>query len=173
MDEAAATATADNLEPEILTPSSQINPTTPLQSPPSQSGVTLRVLYLFAGKPRRSDVAYYLKTLAPTDARFEIVEVDLARSSEHDLAEEANWFKHKSQIQAGSYDVVLASPPCNTWTRATFKAGGPKPLRNRDHPWGLPSLTPGSQDNLRCDQGSLLLMRALEACSLAQAAGTR
>ena len=67
------------------------------------------------------------------------------------------------------YDVVVASPPCNTWTRAVFQPDGPGPVRDRAHPWGLPTLRPGSSLWTKCQQGSVLVQRALEACERAQA----
>ena len=38
-------------------------------------------------------------------------------------------------IAKGVYDFVLASPPCNTWSRAVWRDRiGPKPLRSKTYP---------------------------------------
>ena len=44
-------------------------------------------------------------------------------------------------IAAGRWHIVVASPPCNTFSRALFHdAAGPRPLRSRSHSRGKPDL---------------------------------
>ena len=46
-----------------------------------------------------------------------------------------------SRIAAGDFDIVVLSPRCCTWSRARWNQGpGPAPVRNRQHPWGIPHL---------------------------------
>lgn len=134
---------------------------------------SLRVLYLFAGLPRKADIGFWLRELAPDGAEASVEEFDLQRSEQDDITDDSLWFRILSKIQSGLYHVLITSPPCNTWSRAKFRGSGPRPERSRDHPWGLPSLLPGSLDKQRCDTGSLLLQRSLEACTAADIVGTR
>ena len=48
-----------------------------------------------------------------------------------------------SQIRRGDFDVVMAAPPCSTFSRALFSdLEYPMPLRDFFHPKGLPGLSP-------------------------------
>ena len=52
--------------------------------------------------------------------------------------------------KAGKWDVVVLSPPCNTWSRARCRfrtSAGPPPLRNLHWAWGFPWLS-GKQKEL-------------------------
>ena len=89
------------------------------------------------------------------------------RDEEQNLELDDVWCTVVERIKARAYDVVAVTPPCSTWSRATFKDGGPSPVRDRDHPWGLPTLRPGSTAKAKCDSGSLLVQRSLQACRLA------
>ena len=51
-----------------------------------------RVLYLFCGQPRKADLRAWLVRLAPKyECTVHVREVDIARSSEDDLAGEDLW----------------------------------------------------------------------------------
>ena len=105
----------------------------------------------------RADIREWLQKLKPS----------VLRSEEHDLMDDEVWAGIVATIP--DYDVVVVSPPCNTWTRVVFQPDGPTPVRDRAHPWGLPKLKPNSALWAKCQQGSILVQRALEACERAQA----
>ena len=86
-------------------------------------------------------------------------EIDIERSASDDLLEEQLWTELWTSIRARDWDVVLLTPPCNTFSRARCNAGnspGPVQLRNVNHPWGFPWLT-GANALLVKDHNYLLL----------------
>ena len=59
-----------------------------------------RVLHLFCGKPRKSDLRAWLTRLAPGfKCTVHAREVDIARSSEDDLSGEGLWQKFSQRLQ--------------------------------------------------------------------------
>ena len=105
---------------------------------------TFRVLYLFAGAKRRNDIAAELKDIVKNASGMTVTigEVDLCRGREHDLLDPAVWARVEPSLKSGVYQMVLASPPCNTWSRSTLNPkAGPRPLRSATHLWGFPWLS--------------------------------
>lgn len=98
-----------------------------------------------------------------------LVELDICRSSKHDLTLPSVLERWKARIQRGIFSVVLASPPCNTFSRATFSGKpGPRPVRDFNHPKGLPHLTTEEfhkvrLGNLLVEHTCLLLTAQLQA----------
>ena len=69
-----------------------------------------------------------------------MTEVDLIRDSDHDLLNEQ--FQEKCFELAAASDVVFATPPCNTHSRAPWSnQWGPVPIRNALYPLGFPWLS--------------------------------
>ena len=64
--------------------------------------------------------------------------MDIQRSRKHDLAKhetQQNWL---NELQKGSYQILLTSPPCSTFTRAVWANHlGPKPVRSALRPRGF------------------------------------
>ena len=117
----------------------------PLQPPPaagSAGPAHLRILYLFAGQKRRSSVAALVRRRARAAGReVTCSEVDILRSAQHDLSLKRVQEFYLDQLRVGLYDVLVASPPCSTWSRAPWANRlGPAPLRSEAHPWGFPWL---------------------------------
>jgi len=74
---------------------------------------TLRVLYLFAGMKRRADVRHYLVQICrKNDISLRMIELDILRSRKHDLSQVQRRSYYISCAKRGTYDVILASPPC-------------------------------------------------------------
>ena len=71
-------------------------------------------------------------------------EIDICRDPSMDLLDEAVAKRALQQIRDGSWDVVIVTPPCNTFSRVRFVQPGPKPVRSRLYPLGFPWLS----DNL-------------------------
>ena len=73
-----------------------------------------------------------------------IKELDIERSEADDLLQASLWEQIWHEIENNFWDVVILTPPCNTFSRARCRAlgaPGPPPLRNVMHPWGFPWLT--------------------------------
>ena len=102
------------------------------------------MLYLFAGRARPSDVREHLQNLCKANSiQLEMVEYDILRGAEFDLSKQEVWDSIFAQASAASFDAILLSPPCGTFSRARFHfAGnnGPRPLRTRAHLRGFPWL---------------------------------
>ncbi|CAE7747989.1 unnamed protein product, partial [Symbiodinium sp. KB8] len=96
----------------------------------------LRVLYLFSGTPRKLDMAACLQQLA-TSWTLELKTecVDVKRSAKHDLSLPKVRQSYLDRIAAKEFDAVLLSPPCSSFSRATWAN-----FR------GLQTLTPAERD---------------------------
>ena len=98
---------------------------------------TLRVLHLFAGAKRKSSYGHSLKKAARRrGVKVEVQEIDLLRGgARHNLllgAKRKHWLR---AVKDGRYDMVVASPPCNTFSRARWaNNNGPPPLRMKHCP---------------------------------------
>ena len=97
---------------------------------------------------------------------------DLANTSlpDQDLADDAVWQRLSQRIRDGHYDLVLASPPCRTFSESRRKQPGPPVLRGWEHRYGFPKsraaelrLKPHHFERLRMD--NLLAERTAEACT--------
>ena len=76
------------------------------------------------------------------------------------------------EIRDGGFNLVVVSPPCNTWSRAVWaNKFGPKPVRSRQKPWGLPNL--GPRDKQKAEEGNILLLFAFAAMEAALAAKSK
>jgi hypothetical protein len=126
----------------------------------------LRVLYVFAGAERKSDVRHYLSQYS--DFTLEMVEIDILRGGKsHDVLSQPVFTGILGDIASAQYDVVVITPPCNTWTRSVWSnTAGPRPVRSRAHPWGFPWLS-GKQLK-KCSQGNAFIrftFQVLRACN--------
>ena len=103
---------------------------------------TLNVLYLFAGQRRKSDVRQFLESRsAEHQIGLNLQERDLLlHGSEDDLADDAVWDTVRESIKSGTWDVLVLTPPCNTYSRAVWSnRRGP----NRFAPDNIPTASPG------------------------------
>ena len=117
------------------------------------------MLYLFCGKPRKADVKHYLQEFGlEHEFSLHVTEVDVERQASDDLLNSQLWDKIFQELEAGLWDVVVMSPPCNTFSRVRFNwktSPGPRPLRNFNWPRGFPWLT-GSNLQLAQDHNYLV-----------------
>ena len=82
----------------------------------------------------------------------------MERQASDDLLNSQLWDKTFQELEAGLWDVVVMSPPCNTFSRVRFNwktSPGPRPLRNFNWPRGFPWLT-GSNLQLAQDHNYLV-----------------
>jgi len=128
---------------------------------------TLRVLYLFAGRKRKNDLASYLyKQAALNNLTLHLKEVDLLQNGEEDnVLDNKVWRQILETIERGNWDVIVGTPPCNDFSRAKFaNSKGPRPNRSRQYPRGFPWLKGGSKT--KADAANLLIDRTIEAFRL-------
>ena len=141
--EALATESPPTAEQFLATPASeeQAEDTPHPKSSPLLKG---KILYCFAGPSRRCDVAFFVNQLSVHhDVKIEVVEYDLLRGGlDHDLANDEIVDSIIHKIHNKEFSAILLTPPCNTFSRATYSnKPGPPPLRSKEHPHGLPGLT--------------------------------
>eukprot|EP00435_Cladocopium_sp_Y103_P002353 s4728_g1.t1 len=88
------------------------------------------VLYLFAGKRRRSDVGSHLEQLqADGKIRLELLEFDIERSEDHDLRSKGLWEQICQRLQEGSWFLIVSpvvSNAAGSSTTPTMASSGPK-----------------------------------------------
>ncbi len=118
----------------------------------------VKVLYLFAGRQRRGDMGYFLRKLFKAkDIEVNMVEVDVLRGGRrHNLLQISSRTRFMKEVEARLFDVVLASPPCSTFSRARCAGdGGPRPLRSSKYQRGFPWLTKAAR--ITVDEASSLV----------------
>ena len=128
----------------------------PLYAP---SGV--RIIYIFAGAERQCDVGKSLQQLGVVDS---LLQFDLLRSHTHDLTEDGLW-QHIFHLLSQEEWILLASPPCETFSRVRHRHPGPKPLRSSSYPRGFPWLS--QQHSLQVEQANYFVDQTVTACQLA------
>ena len=61
---------------------------------------------------------------------IEVVEIDILRGKANNLLKTATRSRILKQVTEGKFDMIFASPPCGTLSRARRTSdGGPPPLR--------------------------------------------
>jgi hypothetical protein len=134
----------------------------------------LKVLYLFAGAPRRADINSFLHASSlAQEFDLNVREVDIARSESDDLSSAQLWEQLFAEIRDGKYDVIIMSPPCGTWSRVRFQwqlHPGPRPQRNKSWPWGFPWLSAAQRKKV--DVANYFVSQTIQAAYIAYAAGT-
>ena len=136
------------LQPPDLPQPVATGPSGPPEAPPASQGRPLKVLYLFSGVAHKLDMATCLCKLAATwalDLRTECV--DIQRSAKQDLSLPKVRGSYLDRIRAKEFDAILLSPPCASFSRATWaNFRGPRPVRSYELPRGLEKLTPVERD---------------------------
>ena len=136
------------LQPPDLPQPVATGPSGPPEAPPASQGRPLKVLYLFSGVAHKLDMATCLQQLAATwalDLRTECV--DIKRSAKQDLSLPKVRDSYLDRIRAKEFDAILLSPPCASFSRATWaNFRGPRPVRSYELPRGLEKLTPVERD---------------------------
>ena len=111
-------------------------------------GVCFRVLYLFAGRARQAVfgqalgevVALWNSEANAVHMTLALEEIDTLRGGlAHNLLEPEAQSSFIRRVSEGEFDLVIVTPPCNTFSRAVFQADdGPKPVRDKQWPKGFP-----------------------------------
>ena len=125
---------------------------------------TMNVVYLFAGKQRKSDIGEFLRKAEQQGLiKLQLREFDIERQADHDLTNQDLWSEIFTLIESGNW-IVIVSPPCNTFSRARFQFltyPGPKPVRNRTWPKGFPWLN--NRDRKAVDEANFFVTMSVEA----------
>ena len=106
------------------------------------SARVFRLLYIFAGDKRKSDIEDCVQRLALTLGFTASCNcIDLLRRAEDNILIPGLWENILHDIKSGLYQAVVITPPCNTFSRArNANRRGPPPLRSRSHAKGFPWL---------------------------------
>eukprot|EP00974_Lingulodinium_polyedra_P045392 4352070-Lingulodinium_polyedra.AAC.1 len=97
-------------------------------------------------------------------------ELDLLQSPGDDLLDPDVVTPIMKELETGQWDFLIASPPCNTFSRACWaNCAGPRPVRSRAHPLGFPWLEGRARE--KAEQGNKLLEVTLEAILAAHRGG--
>eukprot|EP00435_Cladocopium_sp_Y103_P046025 s1206_g13.t1 len=91
------------------------------------------------GRKRTHSVAWYVRKLAKRfHRRVEVIEVDLRHRKGVDLSQPTVQRKWLALIDSGKVDALLVTPPCSTFSRASWaNDDGPFPLRSSRCPRGF------------------------------------
>ena len=130
----------------------------------------LRMAYLFAGVKRTASVVKLRKLCEKDGYGLQVYEVDvLIGGSEHDLLDKETQESWLGRLESGEFDCVFLLPPCGTCSQANWANGdGPKPCRNRRHPWGIPYARAGAQR--RAASGNEFIHFSIRAITTARTA---
>ena len=87
--------------------------------------------------------------------RVHVREMDILIDT--DLADTQTQLEVLQEVRDGQYIFIIASPPCETWSRACWRPGsGPRPVRSFEHPLGFPWLSDALRS--RADAGTALVL---------------
>lgn len=126
------------------------------------------ILHLYSGRRRANDFQAWCEHFLATRGFYHIcvISLDTAVSKTMDVYDNATWSFLYSAAVNGSIRALLCGPPCETWSAVRSKLlpspdgrTGPRPLRSRNQPWGLPQRGWAEMEQVRI--GSTLLLRAV------------
>ena len=102
-----------------------------------------RILYIFSGSSRKGSVSAWAKKLGSRmGITVQVEMIDIKVRPNWDLTKSKSRQVLLNKIRSGRYFAVLISPPCSTFTRATWaNQKGPRPVRSYVQPRGLQRLT--------------------------------
>ncbi|CAE7725645.1 RE2 [Symbiodinium sp. CCMP2592] len=113
-----------------------------------------------------ADVRAWLEVLCTSqNIILEMSEVDICRDPSMDLLDSAVADRCLLQVQNSEWDVVLVTPPCNTFSRARCVQPGPRPLRSRIYPAGFPWLS--DSHRAAADNGNQFVSFSFQICTAA------
>ena len=133
------------------------------------SSQSVKVLYLFAGEERQSDLGNVLVDkfnkkvhMLELPVRISMDNVDILRDSDgQNLLNGELRLKFLAMISGGYYDLVICAPPCDTFSRALWHDDfGPARVRDRASPWGFEGLAGKLEE--KCKQANVLVWFAVE-----------
>lgn len=114
------------------------------------------ILHFFSGRRRTFDLQSHLeKQASELHKCIRVLSLDVAIDGAlGNLATDQAYHFWVDKCLRGFIHSFMAGPPCETFTRARFKAGGPPPLRSKAYRWGLPGLL--GRNHHQVESGSYL-----------------
>ena len=143
---------------------------TPVSTPVLTSAAmpaAISVLYVFAGKARHNDILSCLVRLAPGTVNEP--EVDLIRGPLQDVLHSELWDSIIKRVNAGEFDVIIWTPPCNPFSRAIWNDNKVARLRDFDHPMGYP--WPAGLNKAKCWATNQFVHKTFELAGLSFSVG--
>ena len=130
------------------------------------------VCLAFSGNRRPGDIHDWLEGWALKDnIVIKVFSFDLATDSTWDLGDMNVFHALLSLTEQGYIDIWFGGPPCSTVSSARFLEipGGPRPVRSRDHFWGLADLS--NYEKVRVVESNKLYIHFMSLCEAASARG--
>eukprot|EP00438_Fugacium_kawagutii_P021765 Skav204660 [mRNA] locus=scaffold949:269704:285633:- [translate_table: standard] len=134
----------------------------------------LLYIHLYSGRRRTGDVQQYLEdNFRGRPGTSVILSLDTAVDPKLNIWDPKLWHFLCQAAEGGHLAALLLGPPCETWTAARRRSlrdawgntlRGPRPLRGRLQPWGLPYL--GFSELKQVEVGTTLLLRGLHLAVL-------
>lgn len=90
---------------------------------------------------------------------------DVLDGEAYDLTKRSRQALLRGWLRAGYLRGFHGGFPCNSWSRARDRGGGPPRLRSADHIWGLADLKPWDEEKVRV--GNVLVRFMVSFCFLA------
>ena len=110
------------------------------------------VIHLFSGRRRSGDVHDWLETLGGAwGLEVLVLSIDPVVSARGDVMLDTLFSVLRAVSWRGWADGALGGAPCRSWSASRFMPGGPRPIRDFDHPFGLPGLTVKERTKVRID----------------------
>ena len=96
-------------------------------------------------------------------AGWECDDFDLVNGPHQDLSRDDLWTQILVKIRQGYYSAVFMGPPCSTFSRAREKQPGPRPLRTKEMPYGLPRVQLTEKEQKELKLGNFFMLMAAAA----------
>ena len=90
---------------------------------------------------------------------WEVTELDLSLSADHDLLRPALQRKILASVKRGETQYVHLGPPCSS-----FSVARTPPVRNRKYPYGVPKLSPLDTEKLTAGNALALFNLPVISC---------
>ena len=121
------------------------------------------IVHLYSGRRRTGDFQWWYEALSGCDSPAQVFSLDTAIHDSVNVHHVDLWNFLLQAAGSGCIEAILLGPPCETWSAArTHQLAdqrGPRPLRNRDCPWGMAMRT--WKELAQLEVGTCLLLKGL------------
>ena len=118
-------------------------------------------VHLFSGVRRSGDLHFWLEALChQAGVRALVLSVDVRIDPRWDLLDDQVFSSLRELCWSGRVFGKHGGPVCATWSAARWIPPGPRPLRDRRRPYGLPGLS--ARERIQCWEGSEFWLRDLD-----------
>ena len=136
------------------------------------SSITSRVfVHFFSGFRRVGDLQHQIERHEVREhLHVFCISIDICLAKEFsDLTSDQNLKWWTDRVHSGQLIGLGGGPSCETWSAARLLEGGPDPVRDFVHPWGIPACSPTVHRQLLV--GSKLVQFLLQLLAVAAARG--